>query len=61
MEDSYPLNVNKEVAWRVEIKNKLCFERHISTQDKKASSQSYAVRKMQKFMGFKHSIALLLF
>ena len=61
MEDSYPLNVNKEVAWRSEIDNKLCFERHISTQDKEAFSQSYGIRRMQKFMGFKYFIALLLF
>ena len=61
MKDSYSLNINQEVInsencvklLGVEIANKLSFEKYISTLVKKASNQLNAIRRMQKFMGFK--------
>ena len=61
MEDSYPLNINLEVInsencvklLKVEIDNKLSFEKHISTLGKKASNQLNTISRIKKFMGFK--------
>ena len=67
MKDSYPINLNQEVInsencvklLRVEIDNKLSFEKHISTLVKKASDQLNTISRIQKFMSFKEKELLL--
>ena len=39
--------------FRVEIENKLSFEKHISTLSKRVNNQLNAISSIQKFKGFK--------
>ena len=65
--DSYPLNINdltinSENSVKllgIEIDNKLFFEQHISTLCNYASNQLNAIRRIQKFIGFKEKEVLL--
>ena len=60
MKDSELLNINQEVInsencvklLRVQIDNKLFFEKHISAPGKKANRLN-TISRIQKFMGFK--------
>ena len=67
MKDSYALNINNQtinsencvkLLW-MEIDNTLPFNKHISTLCKKASSQSNAIRRIQKYMRIKEKEVLL--
>ena len=67
MKDSYPVNINdltinsenSAKLLRIEIDNRLPFEKHISTLCNKASNQLNAIGRIQKFMGFKEKEVLL--
>ena len=61
MKDSGPINISQEVIksdnyvklLRIEINNKLSFEKHISTPCKKASCQLNIIGRRHQFMGAK--------
>ena len=67
MKDSYPLNINDRTInsensvkrLGIEIDNKLSFKQHISTHCNKESNKLNAIRRIQKFMGFKEKEVLL--
>ena len=67
MKFSYALNINKQTInsqnsiklLRTEIDNTLSFDKHVSNLLKKASNQLNAIRRIQKYMGFKEKEVIL--
>ena len=67
MKFSYALNINKPTInsensiklLGTEIDNTLSFDKHVSNLLKKASNQLNAIRRIQKYMGFKEKEVIL--
>ena len=67
MKFSYALNINKQTINSqnsiklpgTEIDNTLSFDKHVSNLLKKASNQLNAIRRIQKYMGFKEKEVIL--
>ena len=67
MKFSYALNINKQTInsqnsiklLGTEIDNTLSFDKHVSNLLKKASNQLNAIRRIQKYMGFKEKEVIL--